>query len=177
MLSELVLLALLQAPAPVLVERIVAVVDERPVLLSDVRVLQQVKGLDEPRAREALIDELLMQREAARLPDTRVEAPAEEAALPELRRAAPDAPESALRRLARRQLAALAYIEQRFRPLVRVEPAEVQAAVDLEWPEPSQQPEDAAAITQARLEAERLDALVEEWVKELRAAASVRRID
>ena len=178
MLSELLLAAvLLAAPEPVLVERIVAVVEDRPLLLSEVQLLQAVKGLDEAKAREAAIDELLMHREALRLPDTAPAAEAEEAALAALRAQVPAAPETALRRLARRELAILAYVEHRFRPLVRIEHAELEAAMDLAWAEPADRPADAAERTRARLEAERLDALVEDWVRELRAAATLRRVD
>ena len=176
MLSEALLAALLLTE-PVLVERIVAVVEERPVLLTEVQLVQEVKGLDETRAREAVIDALLMHREAMRLPDTEVPAGVEEAAVAALRAQVPAAPETALRRLARRELMILAYVEHRFRPLVRVDAAEVQAAVDVAWPEPADRPADAEAQTRSRLEAERLDRLVEDWVAELRQAATIRRVD
>jgi hypothetical protein len=189
--SELVLALLLAAvprPAPttapsalppsaVLLERVVAVVDERPVLLSEVRLLQAVKGLPEDEARRGLVDELLMQREAARLPGTRPEPEVLARAVAQLRSRAPGVPERELERLARRQLAILAYVEQRFRPLVRVEDSAVGAAVDLQWPEPAERPEDADVLLRVSLEDEQLDRLVEDWVKELREASDVRWID
>jgi len=91
---------------PVLVDRIVAVVEGRPVLLSEVRVLEQVAQLDAARALEALIDERLMYREAARLPQAAVSVAEEDRALQSLRARAPAAaalPERGLRLLARRQ--------------------------------------------------------------------------
>ena len=175
MLSEVLVAALILAE-PVLVERIVAVVEDRPVLLSEVRLLQAVKGLDEGPAREAVIDELLMHREALRLPEA-PDASVEAAAMEALRARVPGAPETALRRLARRQIAILAYVEHRFRPLVRVETAELQAALDVAWPEPADRPADAEAQVRAHLEADRLGRLVEGWVRELREAATIRRLD
>ena len=60
--------ALLAPPAGgEVVERILAVVDGRPLMLSEVRLVQQLRGLDRAAALEALIDEQLMLREAARL--------------------------------------------------------------------------------------------------------------
>jgi hypothetical protein len=156
---------------------VVAVVDERPVLLSEVHLLQAVKGLGEDEARRGLVDELLMQREAARLPGTRPEPEVVARAVEQLRSRAPRVPGRELERLARRQLAILAYVEQRFRPLVRVEEAAVGAAVDLQWPEPAERPEDADVLLRVRLEDEQLGHLVEEWVAELRDAAVVRWVD
>src|SRR5438876_629259 len=54
------------APAEV-VERILAVVDSRPLMLSEVRLVEQLRGLGRPAALEALVDEQLMLREASRL--------------------------------------------------------------------------------------------------------------
>jgi hypothetical protein len=189
MLSELALLLLLDVPrtlppspappppAPGLVlERVVAVIDERPVLLSEVHLLVAVKGLTEDAAREALVDELLMQREAARLPGTRAAPELEAQAVADLRARAPKAPLPALERLAARQLAILAYVEQRFRPLVRVEEDTVQAALDLAMPEPAARPEGAAARVREELEDAQLGRLVEEWIKELRDGARVRQV-
>ena len=64
-----ILAGLLAAPGAAqgnVVERILAVVDGRPLLLSEVRVLERLRGLDRQAAVDALIDERLMFREAAR---------------------------------------------------------------------------------------------------------------
>ena len=107
--------------ADTLIERILAVVEGRPVLLSEVRLLQAVRGLDERTALEALIDERLMMREAGRLAQSAVSADEEERGLEQLRStsaAAREAPAHDLRRLVRRQTAIVKYIDFRFRPQV-----------------------------------------------------------
>ncbi len=68
-------------PRPEVVERIVAVVDERPLLLSDLRALMAVRGLAEGEALEAAIDERLMHLEASRLPQADVSPEEEDRAL------------------------------------------------------------------------------------------------
>lgn len=160
------------------VERILAVVDGRPLLLSEVRVLERLRGLDRKAAVDALIDERLMFREAARLPQALVTAEEEERAYQDLaaRAAGAGATEDDLRRLARRQTAILKYIAFRFRPQVRVEETEVRAAYDQEQAARPDIPpfETAAAEVRARLEAAELDERIEEWVRELRAGAEIR---
>jgi hypothetical protein len=151
------------------IERILAVVDDHPVLLSEVRLVQRLHGEGERAAVDALIDEWLMAREAARLPQAEVTAEEERRALEALRVRLPAAADTAaLRRLARRQTAIVKYVEFRFRPQVRVEEAEVRAEAGAEATAESL--EDA----RARLVARDLDRRIEEWVKELRAAAEVR---
>jgi hypothetical protein len=169
-------------PARELVERIVAVVDSRPLLLSDVRVLAAVRGLGEDEAVEAAVDERLMYTEAARLAEADVgddEEDRAEAALlearPQLRRSVPEAD---LRRLLRRQAVILKYIAFRFRPQVRVSDEEVRRA----WAaEEAGRPggvalEDAQDALRTKLERQALDEKIEAWVKELRARADVRRV-
>ena len=113
------------------IESVVAVVDGRPLLLSDQRALEQVRGLPPPAALEALVDERLMQVEASRLPQAEVLPEEEEQATLELlaRRPAllPVVPASDLRRLVRRQLAILKYVEFRFRPQLRVSDEDILA--------------------------------------------------
>ena len=161
------------------VERILAVVDGRPLLLSEVRVLERLRGLPLQAAVDALIDERLMFREAARLPEAVVTAEEEERAYLDLAARVPrgaGATEEDLRRLARRQTAILKYIDFRFRPQVRVDDAAVRAAWDEERaarPE-TEAFEDAAARVRARLEGAELDRRIEQWVKELRAGAEIR---
>jgi hypothetical protein len=147
------------AAEPVVVESILAVVDGRPVLLSEVLVVERVTGQDRERALEALIDERLMFREAARLPQAAVSPDEEDKALASLRARAAGPldglPERELRQLARRQVAILKYVEYRFRPQVRVDPAT-----------PPEERE--------RRGEEDLRERIEAWVKELRAGAEVR---
>ena len=159
MLSSALLLVLAAADAapPRLVERVVAVVDTRPVLLSELRLARQVRsGEEEAATLEALIDEHLMFAEAIRLPQAALTEAEEAAALATLKSRVPDAlaDPDALRRMARRQATILKYVDFRFRPQVR------SAAED---------PEE-----KARLEGAELDARIEAWVKDLRAAAEIR---
>ena len=176
------LAALLAAPGAAqgnVVERILAVVDGRPLLLSEVRVLERLRGLERNAAVDALIDERLMFREASRLPEAVVSAEEEERAYRDLAFRVPKgagATEEELRRLARRQTAILKYIDFRFRPQVRVDEAQVRAAWEQERaarPE-TQAFEDDAARVRARLEGAELDQRIEQWVKELRAGAEIR---
>jgi len=141
------------------VESILAVVDGRPVLLSEVRVIERVTGQEPAAALEGLIDERLMFREASRLPQASVSAAEEDRALQSLRaRAAASldaVPEHELRQVARRQVAILKYIEYRFRPQVRVDTA-------------------APAEERERRAEQDLRERIEAWVKELRAGAEIR---
>ena len=174
-----------EAPLPArveIVERVVAVVDERPLLESDVRALQLVRGLPEETAREAAIDERLMHVEAARLPQADVSPEEENRALELLVEKRPalrgQVPEADLRRLLRRQLSILKYVEFRFRPQVRVSDAEVRKA----WEEEQAgRPaglafEDEQDDLRARLERRALDERIEAWVRELRQRADVRYV-
>src|SRR5690242_999212 len=68
-----------------LVERVLAVVDGRPVLLSEVRLRQRLQGTSEAEALEGLIDELLMYEQAARLPQAALRAEEEERAVADAR--------------------------------------------------------------------------------------------
>ena len=176
------LAGLLAAPGAAqgnVVERILAVVDGRPLLLSEVSVVERLRSLDRQAAVDALIDERLMFREAARLPEAVVSAEEEERAYRDLAARVPagaGATEDDLRRLARRQTAILKYIDFRFRPQVRVEEAEVRAAWEQERaarPETPDFEEDAPRV-RARLEAAALDQRIEQWVKDLRAGAEIR---
>ena len=141
-------------PVPRIVERVLAVVDARPVLLSELLVARQVRPeTDEAGALEALIDEHLMFAEAIRLPQaalTEAEEAAAVASIPTPGIADADA----LRRMARRQATILKYVDFRFRPQVRITSED--------------------AEERARLEADDLDARIEAWVKELRAGARIR---
>jgi hypothetical protein len=159
------------------VERIVAVVDGRPLLLSEVRVLQAVRGDTEETAREALVDEWLMFSEAARLPQLAPTADEEARAQESLKVQAPGAhsprPED-LRRLARRQATIVKYVDFRFRPQVRVEEAALRAAYAAEHPQGQPPFEAVVEELRARLASRELDRRIEEWIKELRSAAEIR---
>lgn len=148
--------ALPASAQPRIVERVLAVIDARPVLLSEVRLTQQVLAQGEGPALEALIDEHLMFAEAIRLPQSALTEAEEAAALAALSAKVTGAhgDPDALRRMARRQATILKYVDFRFRPQVRI---------------PAEDPEE-----KARLEAAELDARIEAWVKDLRSAADVR---
>ncbi len=175
------LCTLLAAPtsADVLLERILAVVEGRPLLLSEVRLLQAVRGLEERAALEELIDERLMLREAGRLVQSAVSPEEEERALARLREASPPARAASLaelRRLVRRQTAIVKYIDFRFRPQVSVSEADVRRAYDARPAGAAGAPaleEEAPALREA-LTQKALDERIEAWVAELRAAADIR---
>jgi hypothetical protein len=170
------------APSRALLERVVAVVDERPLLLSDVRALAAVRGLSGEPAVEAAIDERLMHVEAARLAEAEVRSEEEDRALAALLDARPELrtalPEPELRRLLRRQATILKYVEFRFRPQVRVSDEDVRRAWEAEEAgRPGGVPlEDAQETLREMLERRALDERIEAWVKELRARADVRRV-
>ncbi len=160
-LAALVLLTAFTRPAGggEVIERILAVVQDRPVLLSEVRVVQEVRGLSGEQALELLVDERLMFEQAARLPQSVV---SEAEVDPEVAKLLATHPalagrvaEADLRRLVRRQAAILKFVEFRFRPQVRV-------AEDLP---PERRDEEMRRALDQRIEA---------WVKELRAQAEVR---
>ena len=162
------------------VERILAAVDGRPVLLSEVRVVELVRGLPRPAALEALIDERLMFRESARLPQAAPTGPEEEKAWQSLLEKAPAlantvSPED-LRYLARRQATILKYVALRFSPQVRVSDEEVEKAYEGEYKGRADAPPllEAAGEIKERLARQALDERIEAWVRELRAGADIR---
>jgi hypothetical protein len=171
-------LLLLALPAEAaVVERILAVVDGRPVLLSEVAVFQRLRGEGERVALDGLIDEQLMYREAARLPQAVPTAEEEQRAFESLRARTPPAggdEEEQLRRVARRQASILKYVDFRFRPQVRVSEESVRAAYDAQARPDGPGFEQAAAPLRARLAEEDLSRRIEEWVKELRRSAEIR---
>jgi hypothetical protein len=167
-------------PAGEVVERILAVVDTRPVLLSETVVLERVRGVDRAAALEALVDERLMYAEASRLPQSAVSAEEEDKALASLLGQAAGrtrgVAEEDLRALARRETAILKYVHFRFLPQIRVEEEAVRKAYDTEFGTAANPPafeEEAAAIRQRLVDRE-LDQRIESWVKDLRAGATVR---
>ena len=162
------------------VERILAVVDSRPLLLSEARILEAVRGVDRAAAVEALIDERLMFAEAAKLPQSAVSAEEEQKAYESLVSGAGDraraVPETDLRGLARREATILKYVHFRFLPQIRVTDEAVQKAYDAETGEKEGALpfEDAAPGLRQRLIDHELDLRIESWVKELRAGSKVR---
>ena len=166
-------------PGATTLERVVAVVDGRPLLLSDVADLSRVRGLAEAAALEAAIDERLMYAEASRLAQAEVQPADEDAALGALLTRQPAlasrvaGPE--LRRLLRRQLTILKYVEFRFRPQLRVSDQEVRAAFEAD-PAAGESWEAEKQKIRERLERRALDERIEAWVKELRGRADVRYV-
>jgi hypothetical protein len=164
------------APTRTTVERVVAVVNGRPLLQSELRALERVSGLKQEAALEALVDERLMHVEAARLPQAEVLREEEQRAVADLVARQPELaelPVGDLHRLVRRQVAILKYVEFRFRPQLRVSDEEVRAAFEAD-PAAGDSFEAAREAVRARLERRALDERVEAWVRELRSRAEVR---
>ena len=174
--AALVVLGARGSGAADVVERIVAVVENVPILLSEVTLLERLRGVERPAALEAVIDERLMYREASRLAQTPLEAEEEERAFQSLvASAGPGFDLAELRRVARRQAAIVRYIDFRFGAQVRVDDEAVRREWEETRPDPSASPtpEETERI-QKRLAARELDERIEAWVRELRAGAEVR---
>ena len=174
-----VFVLLIAAPLarPAVVERILAVVDGRPVLLSEAAVFAKVRGEGERQALDALIDEQLMYREASRLPQAALTPAEEQRALESLRARVQGASadeEEQLRRLARREAAILKYVGFRFRPQVRVTEEAVRAAYRADARPDGPSFEQEGPALRARLEEADLTRRIEGWVKELRQSAEIR---
>ncbi|MGE0452887.1 MAG: hypothetical protein AB7O37_03135 [Vicinamibacteria bacterium] len=168
------------ASAQILVEHVVAAVDEQPLLLSEVRAFERLRGVPRAVAVEALVDELLMLREASRLPEANLSLQEEQQAIDSLVERWPAAqgepPRAALGSIALRQALILKYVGLRFRAQVRVDDAQLRAV----WRERSGQPAEGAAFEaaqaglRAELEEQALSQRIEAWVGDLRASARVR---
>ncbi len=145
-LAAVVLAALsIPAHAESVVERVLADLDGEPVLLSEVRLVERLKGLDRSTALEVVLDLRLMYAEAARLPQAVLSGAEAQAACDDLARRAPELTDDpALCALARREAVVLKYVGLRFAP------------------------EERAG------EGRSLDARIEEWVKDLRSSAAIR---
>jgi hypothetical protein len=174
-------LVILVGPASAaVVERVLASVDGRPILLSEAQAFAALRGMEPSASLDALIDERLMYREASRLPGA-ASSPAEEAAAEaSLRAERPEAVASLrpadLRALLRRQIVILRYIELRFRPQVRIGEEVVREAYDAEYagqPSPPAYAEVSSEIEE-RLVRRDLDARIEAWVRELRLGVEIR---
>jgi hypothetical protein len=146
------------SPQPVsaaeVIERVLADLDGRPLLLSEVELLERLRGIDRKAALEAAIDARLMYREAARLPQAVVNESEAAKACASLRERAGPAADGLnaddLCALAAREAAIVKYIDFRFSPQVRASGAT---------------PEEAEKQMNER---------IEEWVKDLRAGAEIR---
>lgn len=176
------LLLLSAAPAAaqaVVVERILAVVEGRPVLFSEARLVRALQGVGLAAATDALVDERLMFREASRLPQAQVTDEEVARAVASLRPRAPEGtPEEDLARLARRQATILKYVEFRFRPQVRVTEEQVRFAYDVEAADGGAAPyAERAPLLRRRLEDAEVSRLIEAWVKDLRASAAIQRLE
>ena len=167
------------AVAGVLVERTVAFVNKKPVLLSDVGLTKALLQIPESDAIERTIEETLMYEEASRLTSG---APPEEeivSALLDLdQKGGRGFGRALLRRKALAQIAISKYIDLRLRPLVRIEDAEVRRVFNekvLNDPRPPTFSVAAPSI-RAALEARSLDQKIEDWIASLRRRETVRRL-
>lgn len=166
------------ASAGTIVEKTLAFVNKKPVLLSDVELTKALLELDDKLALERTIEEFMMYEEASRLLSEPPPAEAIEAAVLALReKAGPAFKTPALTRKAVVQLAIKSYIDIRLRPLVRVEDAEVRKVFN-ERLATETLPEAFTVIApeiREMLERRALDARIEEWVTSLRRREEVRR--
>jgi hypothetical protein len=178
--TSLVLALLLLAPA--LVERVLAVVGGRPVLLSETRALQEVRGVAPDAALDLMVDETLMYDQASRTPQAAVRPDEVESARdalyskrPELRSLVAPAD---LARLLKRQISILKYVDFRFRPQVRPTDEELKQAYDAEYANRPEAPvlETVAEALRDRLVRRELDLKVEAWIKELRSSTEIRLV-
>ncbi|HSD28084.1 MAG TPA: hypothetical protein VLL75_12325 [Vicinamibacteria bacterium] len=169
-----------RAAFPEVVERVLAAVDRRPIMLSEVSALEALRGFAREAAIEAAIDEHLMFREASRMPSAAAAASREDEALGEVLGAHPGlrgrVPEEEIRRVLRRQAVILKYVDLRFLPQVRLGDDVVREAYDAEYAGRADAPpfEEASSAVRAKLVRRDLDARIEGWVKELRAGAEIR---
>lgn len=164
--------------AGTMIERTVAFVDKKPILLSDVLLSRALLQIEEEDAIERTIDEVLMYDEASRLvSDAQAEDDVAKAVLVLREKAGPRFSAAALRRKALTQLAISRYIDLRLLPLVRIEDADVRKAFN----EKVANDRFAPIFTQVGpslredLERRALDQKIEEWVASLRRRQSVRR--
>jgi len=180
MRSSLLCCLLLAASAAAEVrERILAVVDGRPLLLTEVRTVERVLHLDTQEALDKLVGEWLMFQEAARLPQAAVTPAEEEAALQALLQSRPELKEEGteadLRRLVHRQAAILKYVNFRFRAQIRIGDDRVLKAYQEKYgtsgPRP---PAEALEALRERLTQQDLSERIEAWVAELKAGAEIR---
>jgi hypothetical protein len=176
----LILLVSATAFAGQLIERTVAFVNKRPILLSDVRLTKALLGLEEEPAVERSIEEALMFEEASRLLSG---VPAEERVAAEIRNLEAEGgngfSQAALRRKALAQIAISDYIDLRLRPLVRVDDAEVRRTFSDKAKDDPKAPafDEVEDRIRESLERRSLDRRIEEWVTAIKRRADIRRPD
>ncbi len=177
-LAIMTALASTPAHAGTVVERTVAFVNRRPILLSDVEMTRALLGLEEAEAQERTIDEVLMSDEASRLVSDSVSEEEIATAIGTLReKAGARFTPAALRRKALAQLAISKYIDLRLRPLVRIEDGDVRKVFNEKVAADPLAPDFALVAPEIRqlLERQSLDQKIEEWVASLRRRDEVRR--
>lgn len=177
-LAIMTALASTPAHAGTVVERTVAFVNRRPILLSDVEMTRALLGLEEAEAQERTIDEVLMSDEASRLVSDSVSEEEIATAIGTLReKAGARFTPAALRRKALAQLAISKYIDLRLRPLVRIEDGDVRKVFNEKVAADPLAPAFALVAPEIRqlLERQSLDQKIEEWVASLRRRDEVRR--
>ncbi|MDH3403334.1 MAG: hypothetical protein OES32_03220 [Acidobacteriota bacterium] len=194
--------ALSQDAAPELIDRVVAVVDEDPILASEVGqvaalgMVQPLAGESDRSLRRRILDQLIEQRLRFHEIDSFgfVELPTAEVekAFAEIRdRFASDSAfeqrlnelgleADSLRRLVARQLMVLTYVDERLGPRVFVDLEDIRAYYDGTFaPEMRQRGAAVPALPAVReairalLKEERLNEEIERWTEELRRAADV----
>jgi hypothetical protein len=154
-------------------ERVLVVVDERPVFLSDVRTVEWMDHLERKDALERVIDETLLFREAIRLPQ--VTNTADGASSPANAEPGPGGAASRARTLARRA-AIRRYAAFRFRPQIRLDEEAIREAYRERWGSAANPPDLNAVAPDLREElmAQAIDRRVAAWAKDLRAVAHIR---
>jgi hypothetical protein len=160
-------------------ESILAIVDERPVFLSEVRALEHLRGVPRNAALEMLIDESLMYREALRFLPVYPTPQEMSLALQSLRlqsaRAA-DLSESDLNQIVKRQSTILKYVDERLKPQIRPDPAAVQRIYQEEYAIRPDTPalESVSDEIEQRFHRRELDLKIEAWVRSLRQSSRIR---
>ncbi len=168
-----------RASAGTIVERTVAFVNKKPVLLSDVELTRALLKLDEKEATERAIDEVLMFEEASRMvTESLPEETVSRAVLSLKEKAGLEFSPAALRRKALVQLAIANYIELRLRPQVRVEDEAVRQTFNDRVAKDPQTPLFALVADAIRelLESRALDQKIEEWIALLRGREEIRSV-
>jgi hypothetical protein len=175
------LLTLLLLP-PAVVERVLAVVGSRPVLLSETLALQEVRGVTPAAALDLMVDETLMYEQALRTPQAAVSGEEAESARSALYEKRPElrtrVARGDLTRLLKRQIAILKYVDFRFRPQARPTDEELQQAYAEEYVSRPDPPafDTVVEVLRDRLVRRQLDLKVEAWIKDLRAANEIRLV-
>ena len=175
---EVLLLAALLSEEPSLLERILAVVNSRPVFLTNVQLVERVKGVSEKAALEESIDEQLMSEEAAQLPQAKVTEEEEGRLYQDLLKRLGGLPEDLseveLQRLVHRQAVIVRYIDFRFRTEVRISDVDVEKAYEARYGQAPPALNEVRDLLRKDLEDAQVSQKVEAWVKELRSSADIR---